>query len=107
MGSIPKRVRCNGIYDCLDRSDESGCSNFPIDDHKAVVVASVVNNNDAIMANANEAMDKKEVVEDGSFTLVGPRRGLTRVEHLTLKGVFSTLTTLIWLRRKCFSELGW
>ncbi len=42
---------------------------------KAVNIASVVNNNDATMANANKAMDKKEVVEDDSFTLVGPRRG--------------------------------
>ncbi|MFN9943142.1 MAG: hypothetical protein ACK56I_27100, partial [bacterium] len=39
------------------------------------VVASVVNNNDATMADANKAMDKKAVVEDDSFTLVGPRRG--------------------------------
>jgi hypothetical protein len=42
---------------------------------KTVDVASVVNNNDATMADANKAMDKKEVVEDDSFTLVGPRRG--------------------------------
>ncbi len=42
---------------------------------KAVDVASVVNNNDANMADANKAMDKKDVVEDDSFTLVGPRRG--------------------------------
>jgi hypothetical protein len=42
---------------------------------KAVDIASVVNNNDATMADANEAMDKKDVVEDDSFTLVGPRWG--------------------------------
>jgi hypothetical protein len=42
---------------------------------KAVDVASVVNNNDATMADANKVMDKKDVVKDDSFTLVGPRRG--------------------------------
>ncbi len=42
---------------------------------KTVDIASVVNNNDATMADTNKAMDKKEVVEDDSFTLVGPRRG--------------------------------
>ena len=42
---------------------------------KAVDVASVVNNNDVAMTNANKVVDKKEVVEDDSFTLVGPRRG--------------------------------
>jgi hypothetical protein len=36
---------------------------------KAVVVANVVNNNDVAMTDANK------VVEDHSFTLVGPRRG--------------------------------
>jgi hypothetical protein len=34
-----------------------------------------MNNNDATMADANKAIDKKEVVEDDSFILVGPRRG--------------------------------
>ena len=52
---------------------------------KAVVVADVVNNNDVAMANANEAMDKKEVVEDGSFTLVGPRRGRSVAKPSTLR----------------------
>jgi hypothetical protein len=52
---------------------------------KAVVVASVVNNNDATMANVNEAMDKKDVVEDDSFTLVGPRRGRSVAKSSTLR----------------------
>jgi hypothetical protein len=34
-----------------------------------------VNNNDVAMADANKVVDEKEVVEDDSFTLVGPRRG--------------------------------
>jgi hypothetical protein len=42
---------------------------------KAVNVADVVNNNDVDMTNANKVVDEKEVVEDDSFTLVGPRRG--------------------------------
>jgi len=42
---------------------------------KAVIVADVVNNNDVTMADANKVVDEKEVVEDDSFTLVGPRRG--------------------------------
>jgi hypothetical protein len=42
---------------------------------KPVDVARVENNNDATMADANKAMDRKEVVEDDSFTLVGPRQG--------------------------------
>ena len=42
---------------------------------KVVDVASVVNNNDVAMTNANKVVDEKEVVEDGSFTLVGPRQG--------------------------------
>ena len=42
---------------------------------KAVAVANVVNNNDAAMTDANKVVDEKEVVEDDSFTLVGPRRG--------------------------------
>ena len=41
---------------------------------KAVVVASVVDN-DVTMTDANKVVDKKDVVEDDSFTLVGPRRG--------------------------------
>jgi hypothetical protein len=52
---------------------------------KAVVVANVANNNDATMANANEAMDKKDVVEDDSFTLVGPRRGRSVAKPSTLR----------------------
>ena len=52
---------------------------------KAVVVVSVVNNNDATMANVNEAMDKKDVVEDDSFTLVGPRRGRSVAKSSTLR----------------------
>ncbi len=47
---------------------------------KAVDVADVVNNNDVDMTNANKVVDKKEVVEDDSFTLVGPRRGRSEVE---------------------------
>jgi hypothetical protein len=42
---------------------------------KAVVVADVVNNNDVAMTDANKVVDEKEVMEDNSFTLVGPRRG--------------------------------
>ncbi len=42
---------------------------------KAVDIASVANNNNATMADANKAIDGKEVMEDNSFTLVGPRRG--------------------------------
>ena len=42
---------------------------------KAVVVSSVVNDNDVTMTNANKVVDKKDVVEDDSFTLVGPRWG--------------------------------
>ncbi len=42
---------------------------------KAVDIADVTNNNDVTMTDANKVMDKKEVVEDDSFTLVGPRRG--------------------------------
>ncbi len=42
---------------------------------KMVVIADVANNNDVTMTNANKVMDKKEVLEDDSFTLVGPRRG--------------------------------
>ena len=52
---------------------------------KAVVVVSVANNNDATMADVNKAMDKKEVVEDGSFTLVGPRRGRSVAKPSTLR----------------------
>jgi hypothetical protein len=52
---------------------------------KAVVVASVVNNNDAAMTNANQVVDEKEVVEDGSFTLVGPRRGRSVAKSSTLR----------------------
>jgi hypothetical protein len=52
---------------------------------KAVVVASVVNNNDAAMTNANQVVDEKEVVEDGSFTLVGPRRGRSVAKPSTLR----------------------
>jgi hypothetical protein len=44
-----------------------------------------VNNNDATMANVNEAMDKKDVVEDDSFTLVGPRRGRSVAKPSTLR----------------------
>jgi hypothetical protein len=43
---------------------------------KTVDVADVAtNNNNVTMTNANKVVDKKEVVEDDSFTLVGPRRG--------------------------------
>jgi len=42
---------------------------------KAVNVADVVNNNNVAMADSNKVVDEKEVVEDDSFTLVGPRRG--------------------------------
>jgi len=51
----------------------------------AVVVASVVNNNDVAMTNANKVVDEKEVVEDGSFTLVGPRRGRSVAKPSTLR----------------------
>jgi hypothetical protein len=33
---ISKDLVCNGFYDCLDRSDESGCSKFPIDETKSI-----------------------------------------------------------------------
>ena len=52
---------------------------------KAVVVSSVVNDNDVAMTNANKVVDKKEVVEDGSFTLVGPRRGRSVAKSSTLR----------------------
>ncbi len=42
---------------------------------KTVVVADVANNNDVAMTDANKVVDEKEVLEDDSFTLVGPRRG--------------------------------
>jgi hypothetical protein len=42
---------------------------------KSVDVADVVNNNNAAMADANKVVGEKEVMEDDSFTLVGPRRG--------------------------------
>jgi hypothetical protein len=42
---------------------------------KAVVAKYVINNNDASITDANEVVEKKEVTEDDSFTLVGPRRG--------------------------------
>jgi hypothetical protein len=42
---------------------------------KLVVVASVVDDNDVPMTNTNEVMEGKDVAEDDSFTLVGPRRG--------------------------------
>jgi hypothetical protein len=37
------------------------------------------------MADVNEAMDKKDVVEDDSFTLVGPRRGRSVAKSSTLR----------------------
>ena len=46
---------------------------------------SVVNNNDVAMTNANKVVDEKEVVEDGSFTLVGPRRGRSVAKPSTLR----------------------
>jgi hypothetical protein len=52
---------------------------------KAVVVVNVVNDNDVAMTNANKVMDEKEVVEDGSFTLVGPRRGRSVAKSSTLR----------------------
>jgi hypothetical protein len=52
---------------------------------KAVDVASVVNNNDVAMTNANKVVDEKEVVEDGSFTLVGPRWGRSVAKPSTLR----------------------
>ena len=52
---------------------------------KAVDVASVMNNNDVAMTNANKVVDEKEVVEDDSFVLVGPRRGRSVPKPSTLR----------------------
>jgi hypothetical protein len=52
---------------------------------KAVDIASVVNNNDVAMTNANKVVDEKEVVEDDSFVLVGPRRGRSVPKPSTLR----------------------
>ncbi len=42
---------------------------------KPVVVASVIDDNNVPMTNDNEVMEEKDVIEDDSFTLVGPRWG--------------------------------
>ena len=51
---------------------------------KAVVVASIVDN-EVTMTNVNKVVDEKEVMEDGSFTLVGPRRGRSVAKSSTLR----------------------
>ncbi len=52
---------------------------------KMVIVADVVNNNDVALTNANKVVDEKEVMEDDSFTLVGPRRGQSVRKPSTLR----------------------
>ncbi len=52
---------------------------------KVVVAEDVVNNNNITMTNANEVVEQKEVAEDDSFTLVGPRRGRSVQKPSTLR----------------------